>query len=239
MISVSHLYKSFDGQAVLEDIHFQVNQGELLTILGESGSGKSVLLKHLIGLLKPDRGAVNIEERDITKMTEKELLALRKSMGYLFQEGALYDFMNVFENIAFPLKEHTDLTQDAIREKVRGILKVVDLEGVEEKFPSELSGGMKKRVGLARAVILDSKILLCDEPTSGLDPIRSRDISNLIKEVSKRLGCTTIVTSHDMDNSLRISDRIILIHDKKIAAMGTPRELQASGNSLVAEFIGG
>jgi len=145
----------------------------------------------------------------------------------------------VFENIAFPLKEHTDLTEGVIREKVRGILKVVDLEGVEGKYPSELSGGMKKRVGLARAAILGSKILLCDEPTSGLDPIRSRDISNLIREVSKRLGCTTLITSHDMDNSLRISDRIILIHDKKIAAMGTPQQLKTSGNPLVAEFIGG
>lgn len=239
MISVSHLYKSFDGQAVLEDIHFEVKKGELLTIFGESGSGKSVLLKHLIGLLKPDRGTIEIEKKDITRMPEKELLALRKNMGYLFQEGALYDFMNVFENIAFPLKEHTDLGEDAIRQKVRGILKVVDLEGVEEKYPSELSGGMKKRVGLARAAILGSKILLCDEPTSGLDPIRSRDISNLIREVSKRLGCTTLVTSHDMDNSLRISDRIILIHDKKIAAMGTPQQLKTSGNPLVAAFIGG
>ncbi len=239
MISVSHLYKSFDEQAVLEDIHFEVSKGELLTIFGESGSGKSVLLKHLIGLLKPDRGTIEIEGRDITRMPEKELLALRKNMGYLFQEGALYDFMNVFENIAFPLKEHTDLTEGVIREKVRGILKVVDLEGVEGKYPSELSGGMKKRVGLARAAILGSKILLCDEPTSGLDPIRSRDISNLIREVSKRLGCTTLITSHDMDNSLRISDRIILIHDKKIAAMGTPQQLKTSGNPLVAEFIGG
>lgn len=239
MISVSHLYKSFDAQLVLKDIHFEVKKGEILTILGESGSGKSVLLKHLIGLLKPDRGRIEIEGRDITQLPEKELLVLRKNIGYLFQEGALYDFMNVFENIAFPLREHTDLKEEAVKEKVRWILKVVDLEGVEEKYPAELSGGMKKRVGLARSIILDSKIILCDEPTSGLDPIRSRDISDLIKEVSKRLGCTTIITSHDIENSLRISDRIILIHDKKIAVMGTPEELKASGNPFVAEFIGG
>ncbi len=238
MICVSHLYKSFDAQPVLDDISFEVQNGEILTILGESGSGKSVLLKNLMGLLKPDQGKIEIEGRDITRLSEKELLALRKNIGYLFQEGALYDFMNVFENIAFPLKEHTNLKEEAIAEKVYNILKIVDLKGVEEKYPAELSGGMRKRVGLARAIILDSKVLLCDEPTSGLDPIRSKDISDLISEVSRRMGCTTIMTSHDIDNSLRVSDRIILIHDGKIAAQGTPSELKASTNFFVTEFIG-
>lgn len=238
MIRVSHLYKSFDAQPVLDDISFEVQKGEILTILGESGSGKSVLLKNLMGLLKPDQGKIEIEGRDITRLPEKELLALRKNIGYLFQEGALYDFMNVFDNIAFPLKEHTSLKQEAIAERVRKVLKVVDLCGVEEKYPAELSGGMRKRVGLARAIILDSKVLLCDEPTSGLDPIRSKDISNLISEVSRRMECTTIMTSHDIDNSLRVSDRIILIHDGKIAAQGTPLELKASTNFFVTQFIG-
>ena len=238
MISVSRLYKSFDKQVVIDDMSFTIGKGEIVTILGESGSGKSVLLKHLMGLLKPDRGQIKIDDRDITQLREKELLVLRKNIGYLFQEGALYDFMNVFENIAFPLKEHTDLKDGAIAEKVYNILKIVDLKNVEEKYPMELSGGMRKRVGLARAIILDSKILLCDEPTSGLDPIRSRDISDLIKSISRRMECVTVMTSHDIDNSLRISDRIILIHDGKIAAQGTPLELKSSADPFVAEFIG-
>lgn len=237
MIQVRHLHKSFNGQQVLEDINLQVKKGEILVILGESGTGKSVLLKHLIGLLKPDQGSVLIEARDITKMSERELLGLRKDIGYLFQEGALYDFMNVFENIAFPLREHTAFDGKIIREKVKNILKLIGLEGTEEKYPAELSGGMKKRVALARAIILDSRILLCDEPTSGLDPLRSRDISDLIRDVARKLRCTTVVTSHDIQNSLRIADRLALLQNGRIAAMGTPSEFKASNNVFVKEFI--
>ncbi len=237
MIQVQHLYKSFNGQQVLEDINLQVKKGEILVILGESGTGKSVLLKHLIGLLKPDRGSVLIEAKDITKMSERELLDLRKDIGYLFQEGALYDFMNVFENIAFPLREHTAFNGKTIREKVENILKLIGLEGIEEKYPAELSGGMKKRVALARAVILGSKILFCDEPTSGLDPLRSRDISDLIRDVARKLHCTTVVTSHDIQNSLRIADRLALLQNGRIAAIGTPSEFKASNNVFVKEFI--
>ena len=237
MIQVRHLHKSFNGQQVLEDINLQVRKGEILVILGESGTGKSVLLKHLIGLLKPDQGSVLIEARDITKMSERELLGLRKDIGYLFQEGALYDFMNVFENIAFPLREHTVFDGKIIREKVENILKLIGLEGAGEKYPVELSGGMKKRVALARAIILDSRILLCDEPTSGLDPLRSRDISDLIRDVARKLHCTTVVTSHDIQNSLRIADRLALLQDGRIAAVGTPSEFKASNNVFVKEFI--
>jgi len=237
VIQVQHLYKSFNGQQVLEDINLQVKKGEILVILGESGTGKSVLLKHLIGLLKPDRGSVLIEAKDITKMSERELLDLRKDIGYLFQEGALYDFMNVFENIAFPLREHTAFNGKTIREKVENILKLIGLEGIEEKYPAELSGGMKKRVALARAVILGSKILFCDEPTSGLDPLRSRDISDLIRDVARKLHCTTVVTSHDIQNSLRIADRLALLQNGRIAAIGTPSEFKASNNVFVKEFI--
>lgn len=237
MIQVRHLHKSFNGQQVLEDINLQVKKGEILVILGESGTGKSVLLKHLIGLLQPDRGSVLVDGKDITKMSERELLGLRKDIGYLFQEGALYDFMNVFENIAFPLREHTAFDGKVIREKVRNILKLIGLEGTEEKYPAELSGGMKKRVALARAVILGSKILFCDEPTSGLDPLRSRDISDLIRDVARKLHCTTVVTSHDIQNSLRIADRLALLQNGRIAAVGTPSEFRASGNASVKEFI--
>ncbi len=237
MIQVRHLHKLFNGQQVLEDINLQVKKGEILVILGESGTGKSVLLKHLIGLLKPDQGSVLIEARDITKMSERELLGLRKDIGYLFQEGALYDFMNVFENIAFPLREHTAFDGKIIREKVGNILKLIGLEGAGEKCPAELSGGMKKRVALARAIILDSRILLCDEPTSGLDPLRSRDISDLIRDVARKLHCTTVVTSHDIQNSLRIADRLALLQNGRIAAVGTPSEFKVSNNVFVKEFI--
>ncbi|MBU1997551.1 MAG: ATP-binding cassette domain-containing protein [Candidatus Omnitrophica bacterium] len=237
MIKISGVSKSFNGQVVLADINLEVKENEILVILGESGTGKSVLLKNMMGLLMPDEGSIFIDSQDITKLSERMLLKIRKGIGYLFQEGALYDFMNVFENVAFPLKEHTDLKQKEILDKVQAVLKEMDLKGIERKFPSELSGGMKKRVALARAIILDSKILFCDEPTSGLDPIRSRDISDLIKNVSKRMGCSTVVTSHDIKNAFRIADRVALIHKGTIIAVGTPSDLESSEDKFVREFI--
>jgi phospholipid/cholesterol/gamma-HCH transport system ATP-binding protein len=238
MIRISHLFKAFNGQAVLEDINLEIDKGEILVILGESGTGKSVLLKHMIGLLKPDQGEIYIDSQDITRISERELLEMRKDMGYLFQEGALFDFMDVFENIAFPLREHTRLSQETVRQKVKDILKVIGLEGIEKKYPSELSGGMKKRVALARAIILDSKILFCDEPTSGLDPIRSRDISDLIRDCGRRLHCTTVITSHDIQNAFRIAGRVALLQKGKIAAVATPQELKNSKDLFIREFIG-
>jgi len=237
MIRIEHLSKSFNGQVVLDDISLEVQEGEILVILGGSGTGKSVLLKSMIGLMKPDSGKIWIDGKEITQLAEKELLKIRKEIGYLFQEGALYDFMNVFENIAFPLAEHTDLDRKAIEAKVKKVLEVVDLEGVDGKYPSELSGGMKKRVGLARSIILGSKILFCDEPTSGLDPIRSRDISNLIKDVSKKLRCTTVITSHDIRNAFSIADRSALIRDGRIIAMGSQAQMEASSDAFVQSFI--
>ncbi|MCA9408929.1 MAG: ABC transporter ATP-binding protein [Candidatus Omnitrophica bacterium] len=237
MIRISNVSKRFGSQQVLNNISLDIHQGEIFVILGESGTGKSVLLKHLIGLLKPDSGKIELDGEDITQLSEREMLKRRKKIGYLFQEGALYDFMNVYENLAFPLKEHTKLKKDAIKDKVDHILKLVDLQGVGNKFPSELSGGMKKRVGLARALILDSKILFCDEPTSGLDPIRSRDISDLIKKVSNELKCTTVITSHDIQNSFRIADRIALLQNGKFIVVGTVQELRKSDQMFVKEFI--
>ena len=238
MIEIHQLSKSFHDQEVLKNINLTITKGEILTILGESGSGKSVLLKHMIGLLKPDHGNIKIDSTEITSLPEKELLKIRKNIGYLFQEGALYDFMNIFDNIAFPLKEHTALAPQEISEKVCQVLKEVDLEGAQEKFPSELSGGMKKRAALARAVVLGSQILFCDEPTSGLDPIRSRDISDLIYRVSRKMNCTTVITSHDIENSLRISDRLALIHAGEILAVGKSAELKTLKNPWVKQFIG-
>ena len=237
MIRIEHLSKSFSGQVVLDDINFEVQKGEILVILGGSGTGKSVLLKSMMGLVRPDSGKIWIDGKEITQFSEKELLKVHKGIGYLFQEGALYDFMNVFENIAFPLQEHTDLDKPDIEAKVKKVLEVVDLAGIEGKYPSELSGGMKKRVGLARSIILGSKILFCDEPTSGLDPIRSRDISNLIRDISKGLKCTTVITSHDIRNAFRIADRAVLIRNGKIIAMGTQSQMEASLDIFVQSFI--
>jgi len=238
MISVKGLVKGFHDQVVLKDINFQINEGELLFILGESGSGKSVLLQHMIGLMKPDQGTITIDGEEITCLPEKRLLKIREKIGYLFQEGALYDFMTVSENVAFPLREHTKLKAEAIDKKVQKVLAMVGLEDAGEKYPSELSGGMNKRAALARSIILDSKILFCDEPTSGLDPIKSREISDLIKNIKVQMNCTTVVTSHDIQNALRIADRLILIRDGAIVAEGNPDKLVASQDHFVKEFFG-
>ena len=237
MIKITDVTKSFNGQMVLDNVSLEIKQGEIVVILGASGVGKSVLLKHMMGLVKPDHGTITINNNEITSQPEKKLLKIRQHIGYLFQEGALYDFMNVSDNIAFPLCEHTALSKSEIDQKVKDILRLVGLEGVEKKMPSELSGGMRKRVGLARAIILDSHILFCDEPTSGLDPIRSRDISDLIKNISRKIKCTTVITSHDISNSFRIADRLALIHNAKIVAFGSEEELRQSTNSFVQEFI--
>jgi len=237
MIRITNLFKRFGEQVVLDHINLEIKSGELLVILGESGSGKSVFLQHLVGLYKPTGGQIEIDGQEITSLPETKLLGVRKNMGYLFQEGALYDFMTVYENVAFPLEEHTALTDKEIDDKVRYFLKEVGLEEAAEKYPSELSGGMKKRAALARAVILGSRLLLCDEPTSGLDPTRSRDITDLIRDITRKLGCTTIMTSHDIRNSFRVADRIVLIEDGKIIAEGTPQSLRDSRVALMQEFL--
>ena len=237
MIKVEHLFKTLGEEQVLKDVSFEVATGEILIFLGSSGTGKTVLLKHLIGLFNPDSGSVFIEGRDITKLSQAEQLMMRKDFGYLFQEGALYDFMNVFENIAFPLREHTQHSETEIRQRVREVLDMVDLQDVEGKMPSELSGGMKKRVGLARAIVLGAKILLCDEPTSGLDPIRSHDISNLIRQIVKKIGATTVMTSHDIENSLRIADRLAILNEGQIIVIGRKEDLLSCQHPFVKEFL--
>jgi phospholipid/cholesterol/gamma-HCH transport system ATP-binding protein len=237
MIKVEGLYKKLGGQSILEDITFDVREGEIISVLGLSGVGKTVLLKHLIGLIRPDQGRVVIDGVDIDSLSEDQLLKVRCNMGYLFQEGALYDFMDVYDNVAFPLREHTKLKSAEIATRVREVLKLVDLDGAESKLPAALSGGMKKRVGLARAIVLGAKVLLCDEPTSGLDPIRSRDISDLIRHVSLQIGSTTVITSHDVNNSFRIATRIIIINESHIAAVGTAQQLKDSQEPFVREFL--
>jgi phospholipid/cholesterol/gamma-HCH transport system ATP-binding protein len=237
MISVDGLTKSFGDQKVLDGISLEVKQGEIVTFLGMSGTGKSVLLLHLIGLMAPDSGRITINGAEITDLSENELLKFRKNIGYLFQDGALYDFMTVAENLAFPLKEAGKLRRTDIDRKVVEYLKLVDMPEAADKYPSELSGGMRKRAALARALIMDAKILLCDEPTSGLDPIRSRDIALLIHDLSKKMGTTTVMTSHDIINTFRVSERVFVLNEGKIAVQGAETELRRSADPFVREFL--
>jgi phospholipid/cholesterol/gamma-HCH transport system ATP-binding protein len=237
MIKISHLYKSLNQQKVLKDINLSIGEGEIWVILGQSGVGKTVLLGHMIGLFTPDQGNIEIDSISTNNFSEREWLLLRKKMGYLFQDGALYDFMTVFENVAFPLHEHTNFSKKEIEEKVRNILDLVGLKDVETKYPPQLSGGMRKRAALARAVILNSKILFCDEPTSGLDPIRSRDIMDLIRDISRHFQATTVITSHDIQNSFRIADHLAIMKDSEIIAQGKPSEVRVMENDFIKEFI--
>ncbi|MFP4473054.1 MAG: ABC transporter ATP-binding protein [Candidatus Omnitrophota bacterium] len=239
MIAVRDLYKSYGPQEVLRGIDLDVKKGGILVILGESGSGKSVLLRHLVGLERPDRGSIMFGDKDLAQLSEARLLKLRKDIGYLFQEGALYDFLTVAENVGFPLSEHTRMTRAQIKEKVAGLLEMVGLSQAGDKFPSELSGGMNKRAALARSVVLDSQVLLCDEPTSGLDPIKSREISDLIQRISRHIGSATVITSHDMNNALRIADQVVLIKNGEIVCRGTPQDIRDSRNAFVQEFLQG
>ncbi|MBF0619434.1 MAG: ATP-binding cassette domain-containing protein [Candidatus Omnitrophica bacterium] len=237
MICVSGLKKAFHGQVVLDGIDLQIPSGEVVAVLGSSGTGKSVLLLHLIGLMAPDAGQITIDGVEMTTMSERALLKFRRNIGYLFQEGALYDFLTVAENIAFPLKEHARMRPAAIKAKVDEFLDLIDMNGAGEKYPAELSGGMKKRVALARAMISGPKVLLCDEPTSGLDPIRSRDISGLIRDLSKKLGCTTIMTSHDIEHSFMVADRLVVLNNGRIVIDGTKEALRGSADPFVREFL--
>jgi phospholipid/cholesterol/gamma-HCH transport system ATP-binding protein len=237
MIKITHLYKSLNQQPVLRDVSLTIQDGEIWVVLGESGAGKSVLLQHMIGLFEPDQGKIEIDGTTVNHFSDAQWLFLRKKTGYLFQEGALYDFMTVFDNVAFPLREHTKDNEREISKKVQHALKLVGLEGVGKKFPPQLSGGMRKRAALARAVILNSKILFCDEPTSGLDPIRSRDIMDLIRDISRHFQATTVIASHDIQNSFRIADRLAIIQDGQMIAQGKPEEIRAMKNDFIQAFI--
>lgn len=239
VISLQHLHKSFGGKPVLRDMSIDVEQGESLVIVGGSGTGKSVTLKHIIGLLKPDKGRVVIVDEDVTAMNDVELNKFRRHFGMSFQEGALFDSMSVFENVAFPLRRHTRMTEAEIRARVEECLEDVHLHNVEKKRPSELSGGMRRRVGFARAISLKPDILLFDEPTTGLDPVISDVIADLIVEMDQKLGTTTVTITHDMKVAFKIADRVAMLHEGKIIAEGTPEEFQASKNPIVEQFIEG
>ena len=238
-ISLQHVYKSFNGKEVLRDLSIDVSTGESLVIVGGSGTGKSVTLKHIIGLLRPDRGQVLIDGHDITKMKDVELNQFRRRFGMSFQEGALFDSMSVFENIAFPLRRHTKMSESEIRDRVHECLDDVHLEGVEKRRPSELSGGMRRRVGFARAISLKPEILLFDEPTTGLDPVISDVVADLIVEMDEKLNTTTVTITHDMKVAFKIADRVAMLHRGGIIEEGTPEEFQRSDDPIVQQFIEG
>ncbi len=239
MIEIKHLKKSFSGKIVLKDINLTIPKGESLVVIGRSGCGKTVLLKSIIGLIKPDSGEIIVDGETITSMDRKNLFRIRKKFGMLFQGAALFDSMTVEENIALPLLEHTDLSIPEIREKVQEKLKEVGLPGIEKKKPAELSGGMKKRVGLARALIMDPEFVLFDEPTTGLDPIMADAIDRLIIETHYRLNITPIVVTHDMVSARRVGDRIVMISQGDIIFEGAPSNLKKAGNPVVREFVEG
>ena len=239
MIEIINLSRGFGGNKVLKNLNLVVKSGEVMVIIGRSGCGKSVLLKHMIGLLRPDFGQVVIDGDDVSQMEEHDMDALRLKFGMLFQGAALFDSMTVGENVGFALREHTNMPEDQIREKVANALNMVGLKGIEALMPAELSGGMKKRVGLARAICNDPKIILYDEPTTGVDPIMADAINDLIVDLNHKLKVTSIVVTHDMVSAYKVADRIAMLYDGKIIAIGTPDEIKNTKDPVVAQFITG
>jgi phospholipid/cholesterol/gamma-HCH transport system ATP-binding protein len=237
VIRVVDLYKSFGAQKVFTGLNLEIPRGKLTTIIGGSGTGKSVLLKHLIGLIQPDRGQVLVDERDITKLGQHELNEVRKKFAMLFQNAALFDSLSVFENVAFPLREKTTLTNEEICLKVLEMLEQVGLTGMEEKYPSELSGGMRKRAGLARALVLGPEIMLFDEPTTGLDPLLARTIHELIVDTQRRYRYTGVMVSHEIPEVFGISDYVAMLLDGKIAEMAPPEKFVQTQDPRIQEFI--
>jgi phospholipid/cholesterol/gamma-HCH transport system ATP-binding protein len=239
MIEVRNLQKSFGTQKILDGVNLRIETGESVVIIGRSGGGKSVLLKHIIGLAKPDAGEVLIDGENIELMNERELLRVRSKFGMLFQGAALFDSMTVAENVAFAFRRNKQMSQKQIDCEVAEALEVVNLPGTENKKPSELSGGMRKRVGLARAIVYRPQIVLYYEPTTGLDPIVSDSIDRLILRVRDRYKVTTVVVTHDMRSARRVGQRILMLHEKKIYAAGTPEEIFSSKDPIVRQFIEG
>lgn len=237
MIRVSNLFKSFDGRFVLRDVSLEVREGETLAVIGRSGSGKSVLLKHLLRLLVPDEGTVEVDGQDLAALAYGELRHVRQHFGVLFQGGALFDSLTVAENIAFPLRTFTRATDADIQARVAECLRLVRLEEAGAKRPSEISGGMQKRAALARAVALEPRYLLYDEPTSGLDPQTARAIDDLIKDLSDELNVASVVITHDMYSALDVADRIVFLHQGEVRWAGTPAELHVATDPVLLDFV--
>ncbi|HKN65058.1 MAG TPA: ABC transporter ATP-binding protein [Gemmatimonadaceae bacterium] len=239
VIELNHVYLAFD-RPILEDVSFVAHEGETIAVVGESGTGKSTALKLILRLLVPDRGTVCIDGQDITELSFEEALKVRQKMGMVFQGAALFDSMTVFENVAYPLREHTHMSEDEIEQRVREKLDFVDLDAdrVMEQMPSELSGGMRKRVGIARGLANNPEIMLYDEPTSGLDPLTTGTITRLIRKLQTQLGVTSIVVSHDIRSVNMMASKVALLHNRHIEFFGTPEEMAASEDEYIREFLG-
>jgi len=238
-IQIRDVHKSFGPKLVLDGVDLEVNEGEALVIIGGSGTGKSVLLKHMIGLLRPDSGQVLVDGIDLNELDFREITDFRRRFGMAFQEGALFDSMTVWENVAFPLQRSRQFKPAQIRDRVEECLLMVDLEGTDKKMPGELSGGMRRRVGFARAIALQPQILLFDEPTTGLDPVIKKTIDGIILHLKQSLHSTTVTITHDMPSAFRIADRIAMLHEGKIIAAAPPSEFRGLENPYIQEFISG
>jgi len=239
MIEIEKLYKSFDGLEVLKGVSLRVEKGEILVLIGMSGYGKSVLLKHVAGLMRPDSGRVLVDGMEVGSLKGKALDQLRSRMGFLFQSGALFGSMTVFDNVAFPLQEKTNLSKKEIRERVLNVLAQVGLTGAEDKYPSQISGGMQKRAALARELVWQPEIMLFDEPTTGLDPIIGHAILNLIQALHKRMNFTGIIVTHELSRVFEIVNRVVMLHEGAIMAEGTPEDILSSQDPIVQQFIEG
>jgi len=239
IIDVRHLRKRFGSKVVLEDVSFTVERGTVCVVMGGSGSGKSTVLRHLIGAYKPDGGEIYLDGEEITGFNERELQRVRRKFGMLFQGGALLNSLTVGENVALPMRHHTDLPEETIEIMVKLKLELVGLRDAEHLKPSEISGGMQKRVSLARALALDPKIVFYDEPSAGLDPIVSGIIDKLMTDLTDKMGITSLVVTHDMQSAFRIAHKMIMLHRGRIVAAGTPEEIQGSSDPLVHQFITG
>ncbi len=239
MIKIVDLKKRFNTKKVLDGLNLEIEQGKITVIIGRSGEGKSVLIKHIIGLLRPDSGQIFLDDMEISSMKEKDFNEVRKRFGMLFQGGALFDSMTVAENVGFPLKEHTDLSDNDILKVVSEKLRRVGMVNVEDMMPSDLSGGMRKRVGLARAIVMDPEIVLFDEPTTGLDPIMSDSIADLVLDTQRILKTTYILITHDIPFTYKIADKIAMLHEGRIIEEGTVEEMKANQNPILRQFLEG
>jgi phospholipid/cholesterol/gamma-HCH transport system ATP-binding protein len=237
MIMIKDLFKSFDQNHVLRGINLDILEGETLVIIGRSGCGKSVLLKHIVGLLKPDKGSVFVDSLDITKINYKKLCKVRQRLGLVFQGAALFDSYTVEQNVGMALRRFSNLSEVKIERRIRWCLRAVDLKEVENKYPSELSGGMKKRVGIARAIAMNPSVVLFDEPTTGVDPITAVEINRLIMELQEKLTVTSVIVTHDLSSAFQVGNRIAMLYDGKIHGIGTPAEIRASRDPVVKRFI--
>jgi phospholipid/cholesterol/gamma-HCH transport system ATP-binding protein len=239
MIKIVDLHKSFGTKPVLRGVDLEIETGETMVVIGQSGSGKSVLLKHLIGILKPDKGEIFIDGLEITRLREEELQRITRKFGMLFQAAALFDSLTVGENVSFGLERYTDHSPAEIKRIVAESLNKVGLNDIEGLMPFELSGGMRKRVGLARAIAYGPEIILYDEPSTGIDPIRADSINDLINDLKRDLSVTSVVITHDMVSSYKVADRIAMLYEGRIIEIGTPAEIQASSNPIIQQFIHG